>query len=319
MSWLQLILECDSQHTEQLEECLSERGALAVTFQDAEDNPLFEPKINTTPLWPTTIISALFEAETDIAELKQALSTDFQSILGVDASLKLSNKMRVEILEDENWVQKSLDQFKPKKFGDHLWVVPSWCKLAEDSNNYDKNQNKDIHVFLDPGLAFGTGTHATTTLCLEWLDKHPPKNKVVIDYGSGSGILAISSVKLGANLVFAVDHDNQALQSTLNNSRINHIEDKQFIITSDQQFNEIFSKTLNGGKADLLIANILLAPILELLPFFAALLKPKGEIILSGLLEKQFSIVKQALGDNFHSIEMKSMDDWVRVSARRNE
>ena len=263
---------------------------------------------------------------------------------------KILNSLRIENLEDQNWVQASLDQFKPLRFGKRLWIIPSWHedKAFLDSihsNHSNQNQRGDsvqndddneasrdagaiepirneelkpVIIKLDPGLAFGTGSHETTALCLEWLDAHPPRNFSVIDYGSGSGILSLAAIMLGAKQVIAVDHDTQALQSTRNNAEKNGIPASQLITTAPEYFNQNTNdNNIKPNKADLILANILADPILELIPSFAELLKNGGALVLSGILKTQCpAIVTRLEENNFQDIEIETKGDWARISCK---
>ena len=189
---------------EAVSELLTELGALAVTLHDAADQPLYEPPLGTTPLWAQTEIVVLFEADTNIESVIAAL----RAVPGVHAPLQYT----ISDVEDKDWQRECLDQFKPLKFGERLWVCPSWHEAPEPDA---------VNIILDPGLAFGTGTHPTTALCLEWLDGCAVQCRDVLDYGCGSGILALAAAKLGAAKVWAVDHDPQALTATRANAEQN--------------------------------------------------------------------------------------------------
>lgn len=294
MASLQFILETTREDAELVEDCLIDAGALAITLQDAEDHPLFEPKPDSTPLWPTTIVTALFEAQCDLEAVKKSLKNDL--------STEVFNTLRIEPLEDKNWVQMSLDQFKPMQFGEHLFIYPTWIPAPENSNA--------VIVRLDPGLAFGTGTHPTTALCLEWLDQHPPQDLRVVDYGCGSGILTLAALKLGARHVFAVDYDPQALTSTMNNAKTNHLTESQCTLAAPETLSM-------PDKADLILANILADPIIALMPTFAELLKCHGQIVLSGLLQHQTDAVIAHMSPWFQNIEVTLKEEWARIHAIR--
>jgi ribosomal protein L11 methyltransferase len=295
MPWLQFILETTEEQAETCSEFLLEAGAEAVTFEDAKDNPLFEPAPNTTPLWHDTRVIGLFDANIDIEAIKTQLQQDLDP--AIFASLK------IDPLEDQDWVRTTLNNFQPMQFGEHLWVVPS-------SSEFSKKSSKDIELILDPGLAFGTGTHPTTRLCLEWLDKNNVKDYLVLDYGCGSGILGIAALKLGANKVLAVDYDPQALQSTVNNSEKNGLT-KQEIQTL------LPYELLDTLQVDLILANILANPIIELAEKFATHLKKRGQIILSGILNSQADSVVERYKLWFSNFEIVQNEDWVLISAER--
>jgi len=299
VTWLQLILETTHAKAELWSEALSNAGALAVTLQDAKENPLYEPPPGSTPLWDETRVIGLFNANVDL----KFLNAYIQEQLGEEAL----NSMKIEALEDQNWERTCQAHFHPMQFGQRLWVCPTWETLPDP---------KAINIVLNPGLAFGTGTHPTTHLCLEWLDENPPINNIVIDYGCGSGILGIAALKLGAKKVYAVDHDIQALQSTQENARQNGYSD-EIIGLSPEQLQETFleSSTLTvTHKADLILANILANPLKELAPQFAKLVKFKGTIVLSGILENQVEEVLQAYHPWFQEKDISILDEWCRIS-----
>lgn len=306
MAWIQILVDCPKESIETVEETFWELGALAVTLRDAKENPLFEPTPNTTPLWPIITVSALFDAETDLSTLKASLK---EASLNGPLNQAIFDSLQFEPFEDKNWIQTSLDQFSPLKFGQHLWICPSWCEMPEA---FKADANNRV-IVLDPGLAFGTGTHATTALCLEWLDQHPPQHLTVIDYGCGSGILSIAALKLGAKEVFAVDYDPQALLSTENNAKLNQLSSSLFSILP-----ETLPLYLIDKKADIILANILADPILELIPQFTHLLKPGGQLILSGILEKQKEAIVNALQPHFNNIEVVVKEEWVRINGLKN-
>ena len=258
---IQISFRLGAAEVEALSELLPELGALAVTLQDAADQPLYEPPLGTTPLWERTDVVALFEADADIESVLEVL----RATLDVHAPLQYT----VRHVEDKDWERACLDQFKPLKFGERLWVCPSWHEAPEPDA---------VNIILDPGLAFGTGTHPTTALCLEWLDAHAVSGLDVLDYGCGSGILALAAAKLGAARVWAVDHDPQALTATRANAEQNGLGATILTMAPEQ---------LPAVQADLILANILANVLGDLAQRFAALLKPGGQIVLSGILSDQ--------------------------------
>jgi ribosomal protein L11 methyltransferase len=205
-------------------------------------------------------------------------------------------------LPDQNWTRVWMDQFQPMRFGQRLWICPSGHEIPDPTA---------INILLDPGLAFGTGTHPTTRLCLEWLEAHPPKEELVIDYGCGSGILSLAAKKLGASLVFAVDHDPQALQSTRDNSEKNGFTAKDIVpvLPNDLKLHK---------KADLIMANILANPLMELAPTFSELIRPKGLIVLSGILETQCEDVFKHYLPFFELVEVSKQEGWICAALKRN-
>lgn len=288
MPWLQLEIKVDPIHAEELEDQLTEAGAVAVTMQDAADQPIFEPDLGTTPLWQQTRIIGLFDAEQDMTLLLVALCA--QKVV-----------YRLEPLEDRDWGRVWIEHFKPMQFGQHLWICPSWCPPVDP---------EAINILLDPGLAFGTGTHPTTSLCLEQLDAHPPVNERVIDYGCGSGILAIAALKLGAKQVLAIDHDPQALQATRDNAERNQCDLQVGFPDSTELIEQII-------PADRILANILAKPLCTLAEIFSKLVKIEGEIILSGILESQIDEVIQCYIPWFSMQLAGIRDGWVCLSGKR--
>jgi ribosomal protein L11 methyltransferase len=282
MSWLQISVEVSGDQVEGVSEAFNTMGALSVTAQDAGDEPLLEPAPGETPLWSNTRVIALFDAARDAAELKQQLL----SIL--DAPVP---DFLVEPLEDRDWSNTWRDTFGAMQFGERLWVCPVGEPPSEPGA---------IVVHMDPGMAFGTGTHATTALCLEWLDAHPPVNRSVIDYGCGSGILAIAAHKLAAANVTAVDIDPQALLATRENARRN-----------DCDFEVFHPEALGKRSADLVVANILANPLIELAESMARRVHAGGRLILTGILAEQAEAVMAAYVDWFVFAAPVYREEWV--------
>ncbi len=294
MPWFQLRLTASKEEAEKLSDLLSGLGAASVTFEDAEDQPLLEPPPGATPLWERIDVVGLFDAKLDQELITAALFGQL--------SIESRSTIKTEELEDQDWVRAWMDDFHPMKFGESLWIVPSWSDPVDpDATN----------ILLDPGLAFGTGTHPTTALCMEWLDAHPPTKKVVIDYGCGSGILAIAAAKLGAVSVHCVDNDPQALIATLDNGEKNNITARLKGYLPDAFPNE--------QMAELLIANILAGPLIELAPKLASHLKPGGEIVLSGILQEQADEVSTAYTPWFEMEPATFRQEWTRLEGCRRE
>lgn len=292
MAWLQLNIQTTREYADSIQTFLNLFDAVAVTMQDAADQPLLEPALNTTPLWDAVTILSLFDPQIDAEKIIGFLKTQ----LGETAVLQ----HHTELLPEENWERAWLKDFHPMQFGKNLWICPSTITPPDPAAT---------NIILDPGLAFGTGTHPTTALCLEWLDAHPPKNKTVIDYGCGSGILAIAALKLDASEVWAVDHDEQALIATQDNAERNHLD--------LAKLNIVFPEKLASIKADLLIANIIANPLIELAPHFAEHVQSNGLLVLSGILETQIELIKSAYEPFFVVNEIAQKDEWVRVDAIR--
>ena len=288
MAWIQLIFTSSPQQAESLSDALSECGAAAVTFQDNADQPIYEPTIGETPLWSATSVIALFDAETDT----EALLTALRSQIG-----ELPDH-RIEAVEDKDWEREWMENFKPICFGEKLWIVPSW---------HEPPQPDAVNILLDPGLAFGTGTHPTTALCLQWLDKADLTGKTVIDYGCGSGILAIAAALLGANKVIGVDTDPQALEATQANAQRNGVIIETYL-----------PQHCPTVECDLLLANILAGPLMELMPRFVELTRPDTQLVLSGILDVQADTVSQHYQAEFEMDNAVVLEEWVRLSGVRH-
>ena len=291
MPWLQLELEATPDSAEQLSELLHAAGAAAVTLQDAANQPLYEPPLGTTPLWKTTRVIGLFESDTDIPAVLTALQQ--QLTPGPLPPWHLNP------LEDRDWVRAWMDNFQPMRFGEQLWICPS---------GFTPPEPEAINILLDPGLAFGTGTHPTTAMCLRWLDAHPPRDLTVIDYGCGSGILAIAACKLGARHVSGVDTDPQALLATHDNAEKNQV---------GGCIEACLPAEFHSEPVPLLLANILAGPLQSLAPHFAKLVAPAGHIVLSGILAEQANSVIQHYQNAFDIQVVAQQEEWVCLAGRR--
>jgi ribosomal protein L11 methyltransferase len=291
MSFKELQFPLNTLDAEQLQFALEDLGALAVTLEDAGDDALLEPAPGEQPLWRDSKVRALFDADADMGAVTAALHAS----LGENAPLA----PELVAVPDRQWETAWRAGFKPMRFGTHLWVCPT------DSEPPDAAA---VIVRLDPGLAFGTGTHPTTALCLEWLAAEHPAGKRVIDYGCGSGILAIAAAKLGATGVVAVDHDAQAITATRDNARANGV-------------GQIVAATLSGesndATGDVLIANILARPLTELAGRFANRVSPGGRIALAGVLENQGEALARQYARYFEMDEPLQRDGWILLSGTR--
>lgn len=288
--WIELSLEIPQGDDPQAyEDALLSSGALSVTLSDAADTPVLEPGPGETPLWPATRITGLFPAQTSTAEVERALT----------ARLGRPVSVRANPLEDRDWSRAWMDGFRPMAFGRRLWVVP---------HGFEPPDPGAVNLRLDPGLAFGTGTHPTTALCLEWLNGHPPEGLEVIDYGCGSGILAVAAALLGARQVRATDNDPQALLATRDNAARNGVQDRIVAVPP---------AALAPAPADVLVANILARPLLELAPQLAARVRPGGRIVLSGVLQEQVSQLTRAYEPWFEMGPPASREDWARLEGVR--
>ncbi|TRO34364.1 50S ribosomal protein L11 methyltransferase [Pseudomonas sp. ALS1131] len=288
MPWLQVRLAITPEQAETYEDALLEVGAVSVTFMDAEDQPIFEPDLGTTPLWSHTHLLALFEADTD----ETALIAHLQLLCG--GSLP---EHHVERIEDQDWERSWMDNFQPMRFGRRLWIVPSWHAAPEPDA---------VNLLLDPGLAFGTGTHPTTALCLEWLDGQPLGGCDVLDFGCGSGILAIAALLLGAPQAVGTDIDPQALEASRDNASRNGIDPARFPV--------YLPADLPQQPADVVVANILAGPLVSLAPQITALVKGGGRLALSGILAEQADEVRAAYAGAFDLDPTATKDGWVRIS-----
>ena len=293
MPWIQVRLDTTSDHADILEDLLMEAGACAVTLQDAKDQPVYEPELGTTPLWQDTVVVGLFNAQTRTDELIPFLEAN--------AGLEPFPPHKIELVEDKDWEREWMTHFHPMQFGPRLWVCPSW-KEVPDPNA--------INLMLDPGLAFGTGTHPTTALCLRWLDQQDQLNdKEIIDYGCGSGILAIAALLLGARSAVGVDLDPQALEATIENARRNHIPaGKLSVFLPGDEPDE---------QADVVLANILAGPLTQLAGKLAGLTRTGGSIALSGILAEQADDIVQAYKQWFTMDDPITVDGWAMLAGKR--
>ncbi len=291
MPWLQAHLRVTGEQTPLIEALFENLGALAVTLIDAEDQPMLEPAPGETPIWAATVVSGLFQLDAGIDRLRSAINQALNA--------ETNAQLQLEILEDQDWERAWLEHFQPMQFGKHLWICPTGKQVdAADA----------VIVSLDPGLAFGTGTHPTTALCLEWLDGIDLSNKTLIDYGCGSGILGIAALKLGAKNVIAVDHDPQAILATRENARRNGVEN---------QLQSFLSDDFEPATADIVVANILANILVSLAPTIAALVKPGGMLILSGILGNQQDTVINAYNHDLDFQKPLDQEDWVRLVAEK--
>jgi ribosomal protein L11 methyltransferase len=287
---LALTLDLDGLDPERVEESCFEFGALAVSYTDMRDDPILEPAPGEFRLWPHSRLQALFPFEMSPEEIVTGLS----HVLRIDSA-----RFGLETLADRVWEREWLRDFHPMCFGRRLWVAPHHAHVHTQGA---------VIVRLDPGLAFGTGTHATTAMCLAWLDENAGSGQLAIDYGCGSGVLAVAAAKLGARAAWAYDIDPQALTATRDNAAANDVGAVVQIVDDDAN--------LPAG-ADLLLANILCGPLCELAPRFAALTRPGGRIVLAGLLSTQSDEVARAHADWFDIAPFATRDGWTALSGER--
>ena len=284
MNYWQLIIKTDKQSVDFIEEVLMGLGASSIDFSDSFDNPILEPSVDTTPLWQDITLKVLFIENIDKNQIDINLK-DICNIIG-----------KWQFIADKNWQKECNKNFGVQKFGTNLWICPSW----EDCKNID-----GVVVEMDPGMAFGTGSHQTTSLCLEYLASNPPIAKSVLDFGTGSGILAIAAKKLGATEVFATDNDPQAIIATINNI------DKNSVII------DTFLAGEKTTQTDIVIANILTNTLLKLYDELKASVKDGGKIILSGILQEQEKMIIECYQEAFTDFTTQIQDDWILITATK--
>jgi ribosomal protein L11 methyltransferase len=292
MPWIEFSLVAQRDSVERVERALDDVGALSVTLLDAEDHPILEPAAGETPVWPHVVVTALFDADADQHGLFDALQLLIPWLT--------PEKITVRDVADADWTRAWMDQFKPMKFGRRTFIYP-W-------NIEPEEVDEAVIVRLDPGLAFGTGTHATTALCLEWLDGLDLVGKTVLDFGCGSGILAIAALKLGAARAIGIDNDPQALIASSDNAERNAVADRLSLYTPEET---------PDLKADVVVANILASALVALEPVLANLSTAAAPIALSGILLGQEDEVVQAYAGDFDALTVATQEDWVRVSGLR--
>jgi len=277
---------------EELGDALIENGAVSVTFQDTHDNPVFEPLPGETRLWGDTDVIGLFDAETEMQDVIAGLEQ--HPLLGA------SFHHKIEQIEDKDWEREWMENFHPMRFGQRLWICPSWRDVPDPHA---------VNVMLDPGLAFGTGTHPTTAMCLSWLDGLDLAGKTVIDFGCGSGILAIAALKLGAATAIGIDIDPQAIQASRDNAERNGVSERLSLYLPHEQPDNL--------SADVVVANILAGPLRELAPLISVLPISGGHLGLSGVLASQASGVCEAYEDKFTLDPVAEKEEWCRITGIR--
>ncbi len=290
-AWHQFSIHVDQARIEPVEDCLLALGASCITVRDAADQPLLEPKPGEMPTWDHSIVVGLFAIDADRLLIEAALHSEL-----LDAEVR---SLHYEHIADRDWVRAWMDDFKPMPFGNKLWVIPSHLPPVDA---------EAVNLVLDPGLAFGTGTHPTTALCLRWLDRQNLSHKTLLDFGCGSGILAIAGLLLGADKAFVTDIDPQAIEATGCNARQNGVAER--II-------ELASGDKPGEPVDILLANILAAPLLELAPLFAELCPAGAQIALSGILREQAEELMQRYSQWFDMQKPSFEEDWALLSGTR--
>jgi ribosomal protein L11 methyltransferase len=297
MEWQQFVMNLDTLNPASVEEILVRHGAQSVTFSDAGDVPVLEPGPGETPLWGNTRITGLFDPGVDMDDVL----ADLRSSL----ALEQLPDHHLETLADRDWEREWLRDFRPMRFGSRLWICPADSK---------PDRPDAVIVRLDPGLAFGTGTHATTAMCLEWLDTIDLQGRTLLDYGCGSGVLAIAALKLGSGRAHAMDIDVQAVTATLGNALQNGVEDRLTVSAAEQDIH---------GQFDVVVANILAGPLVELAASISDRVKSGGQLALSGILSEQATEVLHAYAPwvDFDQPVLRQQDGqtWVRLTGRKRQ
>jgi len=285
LTWKKVSLTCNCIDANIIEEIFVGYGAISISMlDDIGNNPIYEPAFGETPLWDIVELSALFE--------KNITTEGITTILD---GISFTN-LNISILKDQNWVKKYQENFKPIKFGDRLWVVPSWYSGFKEKGS--------INLKLDPGMAFGSGSHETTYLCLEFLEKTELDGLTILDYGCGSGILSIASLLFGAKRVIATDIDPQALISTKENSWNNNVVDKLDIVQPD---------SIPNIKIDILIANIFSNILINYKDVFSDFVETGARIVLSGIMINQLGVILDCYKEVFSTINIEIRGDWCLI------
>ncbi|MCL7420349.1 MAG: 50S ribosomal protein L11 methyltransferase [Methylobacter sp.] len=287
MAWHQISVITNENTAPELADLFSDLGAVSVTYMDAEDEPVYEPAIGETKIWSNTQVIALYELDADPELVKDQVYKQFPP--------EQLHNWHAEEIADQPWERAWMDYYHPMKFADRLWVCPT---------GQEQHEPGTACLTLDPGLAFGTGTHPTTALCLEWLASHDLTGKTIIDYGCGSGILAVAAILLGASEAHAVDIDPQAITATQDNALKNKVQHKIHSYLPEQ---------FAPFQADIVLANILAKPLIDMAGQIAVLVKPGGQLVLSGILQEQAASVMQAYQPYIDFAPPTQQEDWIRL------
>lgn len=291
MDYLQVALTTKKNTAEEMSALLETAGALSVTIESANEEEIFDAAEPNDPAWTSQRLTALFDQHFDFTALTELLKTH-----------PAANDVKLNSLPDQDWERNWLEQFQPIKISESLWVCPSWLDTPDPEAN---------NLIIDPGLAFGTGTHQTTHLCLEYLSKLKPVSELVIDYGCGSGILGIAALKLGASEVIAIDVDPKALQATESNARINKVS------TGLQAgYPDDLNRLLESRQSSLVIANILADTLIALRETLIRIVNAEGTLILSGVLEEQTERVVSAFSSEF-DFTCDQRQEWMLLVGRK--
>ena len=283
------------QNAALVETLLQGEAVLALTLTDDADDPVLEPGVGETPLWPSVCVTALFAGDSELDALYQKLSL----VPGIDRPQQVSFRK----FEDRQWQREWLDRFKPMQFGSNLWIVPGEQEVPPGAGAVDV-------LRLGPGLAFGTGTHPTTRLCLQWIDGYDFEARTVVDYGCGSGVLGIAAAIKGAAVVVCVDNDPQALVSTMENAIRNGVTNRIQVMSPEEY---------EALSADVVLANILAGPLIELAPVLVASLGKHASLVMSGVLDEQADEVTAAYEPVLQGITRATDDGWVRLHGNRRQ
>ena len=292
--WQELHFTTRKDQVEPLEDWLFARGALSITLEDEADQPLLEPGPGETPLWDAVRLTALFAGHQDLMTLLSEVPSELCTQVPAVAVP----------VADREWTRVWEDQFHPLQMGERLWVCPSWTPPPNP---------EAINILLDPGLAFGTGTHPTTAMCLRALDADLPPGKRVVDYGCGSGILGIASARLGATAVLGVDNDPQAITASRDNARRNEVPDDAFTVVLPQD--DVVAAW--QASADWVVANILAGPLVALAPMLTSLMAPEGRLLLAGLLADQAEAVIEAYAPGVALSIADQQEEWVLLAGAK--
>ncbi len=291
MPWHQLTITTTEKSAPKVAKYFSHLGAVSVTYMDTEDEPVYEPRIGETKIWTNTQVIALYELDVEPESVKAAINAKFKH-----HSLE---HWAYEFVEDQAWERAWMEFYHPMKFANRLWVCPT---------DQEQREEGTVCLTLDPGLAFGTGTHPTTALCLEWLASHDLTGKTVIDYGCGSGILAVAAILLGAKIAYAVDIDPQALTATHDNALKNNVVDKIHCYLPED---------FEPFDADVVLANILAKPLIDLSHSISALVIENGDLVLSGILAEQADSVIEAYIEKIHFSPRVQQEDWILLNGQK--